>query len=189
MDVNVQAAVEAQILGANMRGMISKTTDEKDEQHQTTVEFLVMPSALYKNEPITVAKVVKEINKLIYEIEHNAKADEKTEIPEKVNETQIQGALDIVGLKDVSLTFVQTFIHYKSVKVDDPASQSTTKAQKEISKLMEYAIGIHIQGGNPSTADFSFLEIRDVYINVWDTTNQKVLESMKIWTPEQLEQK
>ena len=64
MDVNVQAAVEAQILGANMRGMISKTTDEKDEQHQTTVEFLVMPSALYKNEPITVAKVVKEINKL-----------------------------------------------------------------------------------------------------------------------------
>ena len=65
---------------------------------------------------------------------------------------------------------MQTFIHYKSVKVDDPASQSTTKAQKEISKLMEYAIGIHIQGGNPSTADFSFLEIRDVYINVWDTT-------------------
>lgn len=54
MAVNVQAAVRAQLLGVNLTGMVSKTTATVAGQAQTTTEFLVMPSELDENEPITV---------------------------------------------------------------------------------------------------------------------------------------
>lgn len=185
MAVNVQAAVEAQVLGVNLTGMVAKTTEKVDGKDQTTTEFLIMPSALDENEPITVDKVAEEINRTIYKIENNTSEIEGKEIPEKVSAKTIESAMDIVGLKGASLTFMQTFIHYK--KVVEKAGEKA--AETEVSKIMEYAIGIHIKGEDPHSDDFNFLKIKEVYINVWDTSNQKVLERMQIWTPEQLEQK
>lgn len=186
MAVNVQAAVEAQLLGVNLTGMVARTTADVDEKKQTTTEFLIMPSALDENEPITVQKVVDEINKTIYKIENNTDdTSGMTEDSKKVSAESIENAMDIVGLKGAELTFMQTFIHYKKVVESGGAEDPGT----EVSKVMEYAIGIHIKGENPQTDDFKFLQIKEVYINVWDTSNQKVLERMQIWTPEQLEQK
>ncbi len=185
MAVNVQAAVEAQLLGVNLTGMVAKTTANVDNNEQTTTEFLIMPSALDENEPITVQKVVDEINRTIYKIENNTSEIPDKGIPEKVSAKSIESAMDIVGLKGATLTFMQTFIHYKKVVENGGEAGSET----EVSKVMEYAIGIHIKGENPKSDDFKFLQIKEVYINVWDTSNQKVLERMQIWTPEQLEQK
>lgn len=181
MAVNVQAAVEAQLLGVNLTGMVARTAAVVEGKEQTTTEFLIMPSALDENEPITVQNVVDEINKTIYKIENNTDdTSGMTEDSKKVSEESIKSAMDIVGLGEAQLTFMQTFIHYKKVVGSGGA---------EVSKVMEYAIGIHIRGENPQTDDFKFLQIKEVYINVWDTSNQKVLERMQIWTPEQLEQK
>ena len=184
MAVNVQAAVEAQLLGVNLTGMVARTTADVDEKKQTTTEFLIMPSALDENEPITVQKVADEINRTIYKIENNT-SELPSPVPEKVSAKSIEGAMDIVGLKGAALTFMQTFIHYKKVVEKSGEADPET----EVSKVMEYAIGIHIKGENPQSDDFKFLQIKEVYINVWDTSNQKVLERMQIWTPEQLEQK
>lgn len=179
MAVNVQAAVEAQLLGVNLTGMVAKTTAKVDEKEQTTTEFLIMPSALDENEPITVQKVVDEINRTIYKIENNTDEIPEGGVSKKVSEKSIENAMDIVGLKEATLTFMQTFIHYKKV----------VENGEDVGKVMEYAIGIHIKGEDPKSDDFKFLQIKEVYINVWDTSNQKVLERMQIWTPEQLEQK
>lgn len=184
MAVNVQAAVEAQLLGVNLTGMVARTTAKVDEKDQKITEFLIMPSTLDENEPITVQKVVDEINRTIYKVENNT-SELPDPVPEKVSAESVENAMDIVGLKGATLTFMQTFIHYK--KVVEPATE--TEPEKELSKVMEYAIGIHIKGENPKSDDFKFLQIKEVYINVWDTQNQKVLERMQIWTPEQLEQK
>lgn len=199
MAVNVQAAVEAQVLGVNLTGMVAKTTENVDGKDQTTTEFLIMPSALDENEPIMVKDVVNEINRTIYKIENNTsdiKNIKVEDIPKKVKEENIRSAMAVVGLENVELTFMQTFIHYK--KVVEKAGEKG--AETEVSKIVEYAIGIHIKEKEqeledneskqkPHSADFNFLEIKEVYINVWDTSNQKVLERMQIWTPEQLEQK
>lgn len=182
---NVQAAVKAELLGVKLTGMVAKTTAEVDKKEQTTTEFLIMPSALDENEPITVQKVVDEINRTIYKIENNTEEIPAKGVEEKVNAESIESAMDIVGLKGATLTFMQTFIHYKKV-----VEKSGEADPVEVSKVMEYAVGIHIKGKNkPQSDDFKFLEIKEVYINVWDTSNQKVLERMQIWTPEQLEQK
>lgn len=200
MAVNVQAAVEAQVLGANLTGMVAKTTKKVDEKDQTTTEFLIMPSALDENEPIMVKDVVNEINRTIYKIENNTSDIKDEDIPKKVKEENIRSAMAVVGLENVELTFMQTFIHYKKVveKAEEKAGENAEETV--VSKIVEYAIGIHIKKkeqeleDNESkqkihSADFNFLEIKEVYINVWDTSNQKVLERMQIWTPEQLEQK
>lgn len=179
MAVNVQAAVEAQLLGTNLVGMVSKTSATVDGKNQQTVEFLVMPSSLDENEPITVQKVVDEINRTIYKIENNT-SDTPDVIPEQVSADAVNNAMDLVGLRDAELTFMQTFIHYKKV--------TEGEQQDPVSNIREYAIGIHIKGKkDPSSEDFKFLQIKEAYINVWDTNNQKVLERMQIWTPEQLE--
>lgn len=181
MAVNVQAAVRAQLLGVNLTGMVSKTTATVAGQAQTTTEFLVMPSGLDENEPITVDAVVNEINRTIYKVKHNV-----SEVPpgvelEGVTADSVKTALSVVGLENASLSFMQTFVHYKKV----------TEGEKDVSEITEYAIGVHIKSELPKDApdDFKFLQIKDVYINVWDTQNQRVLERMQIWTPEQLEQK
>lgn len=179
MAVNVQAAVEAQLLGVNLTGMVARTKAEVEKKEQITTEFLIMPSALDENEPITVQEVVDEINRTIYKIEKNTDKLPEGKVPEKVSAKSINDAMEIVGLAEAELTFMQTFIHYKKVVKDG----------EDVSKVMEYAIGIHIKGENPKSDDFKFLQIKEVYINVWDTSNQKVLERMQIWTPEQLEQK
>lgn len=176
MAVNVQAAVEAQLLGVNLVGMLSKTSTTVDQKTQDTLEFLIMPSSLDENEPITVQKVVDEINRTIYKIENNT-SEVPSPVPEQVSADAVENAMDLVGLKGAQLTFMQTFIHYKKVSEGDT----------ETSKITEYAIGIHIKGGTPSSEDFKFFEIKEAYINVWNTENQKVLERMKIWTPEQLQ--
>lgn len=185
MAVNVQAAVEAQLLGVNLTGMVARTEAEVENKEQITTEFLIMPSALDENEPITVKKVVDEINRTIYKIENNTNEIPDENVPKKVSEKSINDAMKIVGLEDAELTFMQTFIHYKKVVENDGKAGSETV----VSKVTEYAIGIHIKGENPKSDDFKFLQIKEVYINVWDTSNQKVLERMQIWTPEQLEQK
>lgn len=179
MGVNVQASVEVQVLGANLTGMVSKTT----EGEQTTTEFLIMPSAIDENEPITVDVVVQEINNMINMIENNTSEPEDGNSSAVVNEESIRDAMKVVGLEDMSLTFMQTFIHYK--KVVEKAGQADP--EKEISKLTEYAIGIHIKGKKAESQEFKFLDIKEAYINVWNTSNQKILERMKIWTPKQLE--
>lgn len=181
MAVNVQAAVRAQLLGVNLTGMVSKTTATVAGQAQTTTEFLVMPSELDENEPITVEAVVNEINRTIYKVKNNvSEVPEGTKL-EGVTADSVNTALSVVGLDKPSLSFMQTFVHYKKV----------TEGEKDVSKITEYAIGVHIKSELPEDApnDFKFLQIKDVYINVWDTQNQRVLERMQIWTPEQLEQK
>lgn len=179
MGVNVQASVEVQLLGMNLMGMVAKTT----KAQQTTTEFVIMPSALDENEPITVDKVVDEINRTIYKIENDAREiPEGTKITGPVSKQSITDAMDLVGLKDASLTFMQTFIHYKKVTEKNKAGE-----EAEAGKVIEYAIGVHIKGGEPQSNDFKFLQIKEVYINVWSTSNQKILERMHILTPEQLE--
>lgn len=178
MAVNVQAAVEAQLLGVNLVGMLSKTSATVAEKKQDTMEFLIMPSSLDENEPITVESVVYEINKTIYQIENNTSKD-PGEINEPVSKEAVLAALDVVGLGEgAQLTFMQTFIHYKKV----------TEEGKEapVTNITEYAIGIHIKGQDFNAEGFNFLKIKEVYINVWNTENYKVLERMKIWTPEEL---
>lgn len=178
MAVNVQAAAEAQLLGVNLVGMISKTTTKVEEKDQQTLEFLIMPSSLSENEPITVQKVVDEINRTIYKIENNTSDLPPEGVPVIVSADAVENAMDLVGLKGAELTFMQTFIHYKKV----------TEGDQPVSNITEYAIGIHIKGQtDPHSDDFKFLQIKEAYINVWDTENESVLERMQIWTPAQLE--
>ena len=178
MAVNVQAAVEAQVLGVNLVGMVSKTSATVDQKTQGTVEFLIMPSSMDENTPIDVDTVTQEINNTIYKIENNTSVLPEGGVQGPVDAQTVKNAMNIVGMGNAKLTFMQTFIHYKKV----------TEDEKEKSKITEYAIGIHIQGTpSESPEDFKFLQFKEIYINVWDTTNQKVLEQMKIWTPEQLE--
>ena len=178
MAVNVQAAVEVQLLGVNLVGMLSKTSATVDQKTQDTMEFLIMPSSLDENTPIDVDTVTQEINNTIYKIENNTSVLPEGGAQGPVDAQTVKNAMDIVGMGNAKLTFMQTFIHYKKVSEDD--------TQK--SKITEYAIGVHIQGTpSESPEEFKFLQIKEVYINVWDTTNQKVLERMKIWTPEQLQ--
>lgn len=184
MAVQVQAAVEAQLLGANLTGMVSKTEETVEDKKKTTLEFLIMPSSLDENESITVEKVVEEINKTIYKITHNTDAtpEDLKEGDKLVDEKTVKKAMEIVGLGNAELTFMQTFIHYKKVTEEGKADP--------ITNITEYAIGIHIETTKkPNSTDFKFLEIKEAYINVWDTKNQKVLERMQIWTPEQLEKR
>lgn len=176
MGVNVQASVEAQIFGANVLGMAFR----EEEGNTITTQFLVMPSELDENEPFGVEKIVNEINKTIYMIENDTDTVEG-EIVGPINTNQINNALKAVGLDGATFTFMQTFIYYKGKK--DKGQQ---KAETE---HMEYAIGIHIKGNKSNTRDFHFLDIKEAYINVWDTKRQNILERMKIWTLDQLEAK
>ncbi len=170
MAVNVQAAVEAQVFGANVTGMVSKTTDTEGK---TVLEFLVMPSALTENNDFTVDEVVKEINDTIYRITHNTSDPMPDDQDPYIKAEDIDKALSFVGLEEPSMDFTQTFIHYKKIGTADGT--------------VEYALGIHIKSKVTKNDDFKFLEIKEIYINVWDTQNQKILEKMQIWTPQQLE--
>lgn len=183
--VNVQAAVDIKLLGIDLTGMVSRITDKlEDGTNQTTTEFLVMPSKLDEESSFQIKDVVKEINRTIYMIEHNVSEEDAEhnmkEEDNKVSEDTVNNALDVVGLKDASLTFMQTFIHYKKVE--------NAKAENPDS-IIEYAFGIHVKGSNPpSSDDFKFLAIKDVYVNVWNTKNEKVLERMQILSMDLLEQ-
>lgn len=171
---NVQAAVEVELFGTNLAGMVSKTT----EGNQKTTEFLVMPSPLDENKPITIDNVVKEINETIKKIGGNGSSSS-----DNISADDIKNALSIVGLEDPALTFMQTFVHYKrEVEIEAGGGE------KELSKVTEYAVGIHIHGvgKDHDYGDFNFLNIKDVYINVWNTTKEKVLERMQIWSLDQL---
>lgn len=174
MGVNVQASVEAQVFGANVVGMV----DRKEEGNIITTQFLVMPSELDENKPFGVEDIVNEINKTIYMIEHDTK-EAPQNVDERINEEQIKNALSVVGLENATFTFVQTFIYYKGKKDKETAE----------TEHMEYAIGIHIKTENLNIGDFHFLDIKEAYINVWDTERQNILERMKIWTLDQLEAK
>ena len=125
--------------------------------------------------------MVNEINRTIYKVKNNVSEVPKDAKLEGVTADSVNTALSVVGLENASLSFMQTFVHYKKV----------TEGGQDISKITEYAIGVHIKSELPKEApnDFKFLQIKDVYINVWDTQNQRVLERMQIWTPEQIEQK
>lgn len=179
MGVNVQASVEAQIFGANVVGMV----DREKEDKTITTKFLVMPSELNENEPFGVEEIVKEINRTIYKIENDENDAKKvpSNITEPISTDQINNALKVLGLENVKFTFMQTFIYYKGKK-----TEGQEKAEKE---NMEYAIGIHIKTDKPNSGDFHFLDIKEAYINVWDTERQNILERMKIWTLDQLEGK
>lgn len=173
--VSVQAAVDAMILGTNLRGMLSKSTAQKDGAEVPVMEFLIMPSDARENEPIGVQKVVDEINRMIYNIQHNTVTQETPKGP--VMADSVKTALGIVGLSEAELSFTQTYIYYKKVGDDDNAE--TTK---------EFALGLHVHSTEePKAGEFKFLQIRDVYINVWDTKRQKVLDKMEIWSTDQLE--
>lgn len=179
MGVNVQASVEAQVFGANVVGMV----DRKKEGNTITTQFLVMPSELDENKPFGVEDIVNEINKTIYMIEHDENDEKKlpSSITEPIGTKQVNDALSVLGLKDVKFTFMQTFIYYKGKK-----DEGKEKAETE---HMEYAIGIHIKTENPNIGDFHFLDIKEAYINVWDTERKSILDRMKIWTWDQLEAK
>lgn len=197
---NVQASVEAQIFGANVMAMLSReeTTEDVEGEDKVrekiTSKFLVMPSELTENMPFGVEDIVKEINETIYKIENNVKTiEDKKGVPSYVDAKDVQNAMDVVGLGNATLTFTQTFIYYTKVKQTLKDKNSTTNngesedsTESEDNSNMEYAIGIHIKGSDPKPKDFSFLTIREAYINVWNTNRQKVLERMKIWTEEQL---
>ena len=180
MGVNVQASVEAQVFGANVVGMVDR---KEDNEGKVTTQFLVMPSELDENKPFGVEDIVKEINKTIYKIEHGENDEKKvpSNITEPIGTKQVDDALDVLGLKDVKFTFMQTFIYYKGKK-DDAKKKAETEH-------MEYAIGIHIKTENPNIGDFQFLKINEAYINVWDTERKNILNRMKIWTLDQLEEK
>lgn len=189
MGVNVQASVEAQIFGANVVGML----DRHVEGNTTTTQFLVMPSELNENKPFGVEEIVKEINKTIYKIEHDENDENKlpSNITEPIGTKQVNDALDVLGLKDVKFTFMQTFIYYKGQKVKKNKNDNPDETDKPAAEKlnMEYAIGIHIETHNPHPEDFHFLDIKEAYINVWDTERQNILERMKIWTLDQLKAK
>lgn len=186
MGVNVQASVEAQIFGANVLGMAFR----EEEGNTITTQFLVMPSELDENKSFGVEDIVKEINKTIYMIENDTNV-----LPDKVvgpiDENQINNALSVVGLDNATFTFMQTFIYYKGQKdiSSENDSNDNAKNSKMIKLNMEYAIGIHIKGNKSNNGDFHFLDIKEAYINVWDTKRQNILERMKIWTLDQLEAK
>lgn len=181
MAVNVQAAVRAQLLGVDLTGMVSRTIATVAGKEQITTEFLVMPSELDENEPITVEAVVNEINRTIYKVKHNVSEVPQDKPLEGITVADVNAALSAVGLADATLSFMQTFVHYKKV----------TEGEKNVSEITEYAIGVHIKSEQlkDTLDDFKFLQVKDAYINVWDTQNQRVLERMQIWRPEQLEQK
>lgn len=169
---NVQAAVEAQLFGANVVGVVSR--GKKDQK--TITQFLVMPSEQQGNQAFTVDDVVKEINRTIYKLEHDGNEGSGS-YNGPVKKDQINNALSIVGLNDAEFTFMQTFVYYKGEKADD---------QSEVKKHLEYAIGIHIKGNQDVAEEFHFLNVRDIYINVWDTEREKVLDRMNIWTLDQI---
>lgn len=174
--VNVQAAVEAQLFGANLLGMVSR----EEKEGKIVTQFLVTPSESEENQAYKVEDIVKEINDTIYKIEHDG-GDVPDDYDGPVKKEAINNALDIVGLGDAELTFMQTFVYYKG---ENPG------AGGEKDTHLEYALGIHIKGKkNPSSADFKFLSIKEAYINVWDTDRQNVLERMKIWTLDQIGEK
>lgn len=163
MSVNIQAAVQANVLGNNLMGMISKTTERG-------LEFLIMPSPTADSTPITAENVCAEINRLIFSWNGGEGPAPKDD---PVDPTKVKEAMKIVGLEDAALSFDQLFVYYTK-----PASEGAVANT-------EYAIGIHLQGP-PAASDFSFLKINEAYINVWDTPHKSVLKDMKIWTPDQL---
>lgn len=194
---NVQAAVEAQLFGANVVGVVSR--GQKDQNMIT--QFLVMPSEQEGNQSFTVDDVVKEINRTIYIIEHDGK-ESSGGYNAPVKSEDVKNALKIFGLEDAEFTFMQTFVYYKgektiansTSKIDDQkkgdlliAGEQASDNDQETKKHLEYAIGIRIKSQKrPSTDDFKFLSIRDIYINVWDTERQKVLDRMNIWTLDEI---
>lgn len=176
MAVNVQAAVEAQVLGMNLMGMVDREEDK--EKNQIKTEFLILPSTVDESVEFGIEDVVKEINETIYRIRNNTdNADSMKKEDEVVSQEDVTKALSVIGLEDVTFTFMQTFIHYTKVTEDDGTGNTT----------FEYAIGIHIKGERATEKnEFKFLQFKEAYINVWDTNKQTVLERMQIWTPEQL---
>ena len=128
---NVQAAVEAQLFGANVVGVVSR--GEKDQKMIT--QFLVMPSEQEGNQAFTVEDVVKEINRTIYSIENDGN-DMPDGHKDPVKSEDVKKALEIFGLDDAEFTFMQTFVYYKGEKADN---------ETEVKKHLEYAIGIHIK--------------------------------------------
>lgn len=195
---NVQAAVEAQLFGANVVGVVSR--GKKDQKMIT--QFLVMPSEQEENQSFTVDDVVKEINRTIYKLENDGE-----EMPDghtgPVDKNQVNNALSIVGLQNAEFKFMQTFVYYKgekpidksTSKIDDQKKgdlllaegEGTTNEKEEKPKPhLEYAIGIHIKGNKDVAEEFHFLNVRDIYINVWDTERQKVLDRMNIWTLDEI---
>lgn len=181
MGMNVQASVEAQVFGANVMAMLSREQIGEQATGKTVTKVLIMPSELNDNKPFGIAEIVKEINDTIYRIENNVGSTEP--VPETgsyVSAEDVKNALNVVGLGDAVLTFMQTFIYYQGEK--DAGQQVKTQS-------MEFAIGIHIKGNDYDPDGFKFLEIREAYINVWNTERQKVLERMKIWTEQQLDTK
>lgn len=187
MGVNVQASVEAQVFGANVVGMAFR----EEDKDKITTQFLVMPSELDENKPFGVEDIVKEINKTIYMIENDAEDDKNFTNDGPINEKHINNALKAVGLDGATFTFMQTFIYYKGQK--DKSSENDSNDNGKNSKMnklnMEYAIGIHIKGNRSNKGDFHFLDIKEAYINVWDTERKNILNRMKIWTLDQLEEK
>lgn len=175
--VNVQVAVETELLGTNLRGMLSRTMKDRDEKQVPLLEFLVMPSATRENEPITVQKVADEINRMIYKIQNNT-PDAPDDLEGPVKTESINAALSLVGMEEAQLSFTQTFVYYKKIGTGEDSSASK-----------EYAIGIHVHCGDkqPKSDEFHFLKIYDVYVNVWDTKREKILEKMEIWSTDQLE--
>lgn len=189
MGVNVQASVEAQVFGANIVGMV----DRRVEGQTTTTQFLVMPSELNENKSFGVKEIVYEINKTIYMIENdeNDETNVPSEITGPIGIKQVNDALNVLGLKDVELTLMQTFIYYKKQKNRESTKDSTSNDDKSAAEKpeMEYAIGIRIKANNLNTGDFHFLHINEAYINVWDTERKNILDRMQIWTLDQLEAK
>lgn len=163
MSVNIQAAVQANVLGNNLMGMISKTTERG-------LEFLIMPSPTADSTPITAENVCAEINRLIFSW-NGGEGEAPKDDP--VNPEAVKKAMSIVGLEEAALSFDQLFVYYTK-----PAGEGAVANT-------EYAIGIHLQG-KPVAEGFSFLTINEAYINVWDTPHKSVLKDMKIWTPDQL---
>lgn len=188
--VNVQAAVDVTLLGINLMGMVSKITKEVEGEKKTITEFLVTPSKLDEQNKITIDAIVNEINKTIYMIENN-KTEEEAEddkIIKRVTADNVKSALDVVGLGNAELTFMQTFIHYK--KVENANGENIgVQGDKMPDPIIEYAFGIHVKSDRkPSSEEFKFLNINEVYVNVWNTMNEKVLERMQIMSTELLEQ-
>lgn len=163
MSVNIQAAVQANVLGNNLIGMISKTTERG-------LEFLIMPSPTTST-PITADNICAEINRLIFSW-NGGKGEAPKDSP--VDPAAVKQAMSIVGLEDATLSFDQLFVYYTK-----PAGEGAVAST-------EYAISIHLKGGEPKAEGFSFLTINEAYVNVWDTPHKSVLKDMKIWTPDQL---
>lgn len=191
--VNVQAAVDVTLLGINLMGMVSKITKEVEGEKKTITEFMVIPSKLDEQNKITIDAIVNEINKTIYMIENNITEEQaKNEnITERVTAKNVKSALDVVGLGNAELTFMQTFIHYKKVENanGESAKSADDQGDKTSAPIIEYAFGIHVKSDRkPSSEEFKFLNINEVYVNVWNTMNEKVLERMQIMSTELLEQ-